>query len=131
MERTGTSRSGQLQLAPVAAGPRRSRTSFGIRNVCLKLRHLILLVALGGCCTKPVLVPVASVHYDGFKEAREIIATLNAHGISATPEGEATVVFPILVPKSKFATAVSILRTNSLVTSEEVRLYTTITREVK
>jgi type III secretory pathway lipoprotein EscJ len=77
------------------------------------------------------LVPIASVHYDGFREEREIMAILNAHGIPAAPEGEATVVFPILVSKTKFDVAVSILRTNALVTSGKVRLYTTITREVK
>jgi type III secretory pathway lipoprotein EscJ len=77
------------------------------------------------------MVPVASVHYDGFKDAREIIATLNAHQIPAAPAREATVVFPILVPKSKFELAVSILRTNTLVTSGKVRLYTTITWEAK
>jgi type III secretory pathway lipoprotein EscJ len=77
------------------------------------------------------LVPIASVHYDGFKEGKEIIATLNAHGIPATPEGEATVAFPILVPKSKFDDALAILRTNSFVISGKVRLYPTINREVK
>jgi type III secretory pathway lipoprotein EscJ len=97
----------------------------------VKSLPVILLGVLAGCCTKPVLVPVAAVHYDGFKDGREIIATLRAEGIPATPEGEATVVFPILVPESKFELAVSILRTNSLVTSGKVRLYTTITRQVK
>jgi type III secretory pathway lipoprotein EscJ len=97
----------------------------------MKLRWLILLGVLSGCCTKPVLVPIASVQYDGFKEGKQIIAALGAHGIRATPEGEATVVFPILVPKNRFERAVSILRTNSLVTSGKVRLYTTIEREVK
>jgi len=97
----------------------------------MKLRYLIFLAVLFGCRTRPVLVPIASVQYDGFKEAKEIIATLNAHGIRATPEGEGTLVFPILVPKSKFDNALAILRTNSFVISGKVRLYPNITREVK
>lgn len=97
----------------------------------MRLRCLLLLGVLFGCCTKPVLVPIASVRYDGFNEGREIIATLAAHAIPATPEAEASVVFPILVPKKKFERAVSLLRTNSLVTSGKVRLYTTIEREVE
>jgi type III secretory pathway lipoprotein EscJ len=98
---------------------------------CVKVFFFISLLLLIGCSTAPILVPVASVHYDGFEEGREIIATLGAHGIPACPTDEATVVFPILVPKSKFEVAVSILRTNAFVTSGKVRLYTNITWTVK
>ena len=97
----------------------------------IKFLCFVPLAILFGCSTKPVFVPVASVHYDGFSEAKEIIATLKAHGIPVHPASEADIVFPILVPKSDFQTAVSILQTNALVASEKVRLYTTIRWEEK
>ena len=107
--------------------------SFGVsrQNVPVKLLCFIPLVTLLGCSTAPVLVPIASVQFDRFKEGREIIATLSAHGIAARPAEDATLEFPILVPERKFDAAVSILRTNALVTSGKVRLYTTITWTVK
>jgi type III secretory pathway lipoprotein EscJ len=97
----------------------------------MKLRYLILLAVALGCRTTPVLVPIAKVGYDGFKEGDNIIAALKAHGIQAVWEGEATVVFPVLVPKGKFANALTLLQTNSLVTSGKVRLYPNIAREVR
>ena len=91
----------------------------------MKVRLVIpLAVIIIGCSTKPVMVPIASVHYDGFPEQKEVIEILKSHGIPAVPETDASVVFPILVPKSKFEAAVSLLRTNSLVVSGKVRLYT-------
>src|SRR4051812_42549890 len=102
-----------------------------MRKVSMNSAHVVLLGMLLGCSTKPVLVPVASVHYDGLKEGKEIVTTLSAPGIAATPAREATLVFPILVPKGKFERAVSILRTNSLVTSGRVQLYTRIEWEEK
>ena len=102
-----------------------------MRKVVSNFSHVFLLGMILGCSTQTTLVPIASVHYDGFKEEKQIIATLKAYGIAATPAKEATLVFPILVPKSNFERAVSILRTNSLVTSGKVRLYTSIEREEK
>ena len=112
-----------LANSSAAGRPNRSVQSFSMSKVSMNFRHVILLGMILGCSTKPILVPIASVHYDALKEAKEIIATLKAHGIAATPAREATVVFPILVPKNKFECAVSILRTNSLVSSGKVRLY--------
>jgi type III secretory pathway lipoprotein EscJ len=86
----------------------------------------ILLMMVVGCSTSPVMVPIVSVHAYGFDGGKEIIAILKSHNISAVPSNDATVVVPILVPKAKFESAVSLLRTNSLVTSGRVRLYTTI-----
>jgi type III secretory pathway lipoprotein EscJ len=98
------------------------------------LAMLAVTLLVLGCSSQPhspVLVPIARVHYDGFREGDEIITTLKAHGIPATWEGEATVVFPILIPKSRFQDATAILQTNSLVPSGKVQLYPIITREVK
>jgi type III secretory pathway lipoprotein EscJ len=100
-------------------------------NRVIQFWLLILTSIFLGCRTNPVLVPIARVHYDGFREGDEIIATLKKHGISAAWESEGTVVFPILVSKTEFGNAVVILQTNSLVTSGKVRLYPNITREVK
>jgi type III secretory pathway lipoprotein EscJ len=101
----------------------------------MSVRAMIPLIAmLLGCRSepsKPILVPVARVHYDGFKEGSEIITTLHANGIPATWEGEATVVFPILVPKGSFERSLVMLRTNYLVTTGKVQLHTKITREVR
>ena len=98
----------------------------------MKLQLLLpLTVAIIGCSIRQVMVPIASVHYDGFSEQKEVIALLKTHHFRAVPAGEATVVFPILVPKAKFGAAVSLLRTNSFVLSGRVQLYTTIEWEEK
>src|SRR5262245_27398795 len=45
----------------------------GNKHVLVKLRNLVLLGVLLGCRPNAVLVPVASVQYNGFAESKEII----------------------------------------------------------
>ena len=67
-------------------------------------------------------VPVALVHWDTLKESKEILDTIESHGVHAKPESEATVVFRIFVAKDRAAEALSILETNHLIMEGKVDL---------